>query len=138
MRILKISGGIKLRQILLLVTLAFLLSGCVDGDKNSFSGSGDNWYISYEAIVTNEVEQQTAGNIKYIGDNKTPETLDYKIKYNNKEQGSSGEEIPLKSGVVKFKDVTCGNCDIIQKNNENEVEITWDEQSEKLILTTDK
>ena len=49
-----------MRQILLLVTLVFLMSGCVNGDKNSFSGSGDNWDILYEAVVTNEVEQQTA------------------------------------------------------------------------------
>jgi hypothetical protein len=127
-----------LRQILLLVTLVFLMSGCVDGDSYSFSGSGDNWDILYEVVVTNEVDQQTAGKIKYIGDNKASETIDYKIEYNNKGQGSSGEEIPLKYGVVKFKDVTCGNCEIIQKNDEIKVEIMWEGQTEKLILTTDK
>ncbi|MCZ2258116.1 hypothetical protein [Sporosarcina sp. G11-34] len=127
-----------MRQILLLVTLVFLLSGCVDGNKNSFSGSGDNWDVSYEAVVTNEVEQQTAGKIKYIGDNKTPETLDYTIKYNNLGQGSIGEERPLKFGAVKFKDVTCGNCEIIQKDDKIEVEIMWEGQTEKLILITDK
>lgn len=127
-----------MRQILLLVTLVFLLSGCVDEDKSSFSGSGDNWDVSYEAVVTNEVEQQTAGKIKYIGDNKAPETLDYTIEYNNLGQGSSGEERPLKFGAFKFKDVTCGNCEIIQKDDEIEVEITWEGKKEKLILTTDK
>ena len=131
-------GGIELRQILLLVTLVFLMSGCADGDSYSFSGSGDNWDVLYEVVVTNEVEQQTAGKIKYIGDNKAPETIDYKIEYNNKGQGSSGEESPLKNGAVKFKDVTCGNCEIIQKDDEIEVEIIWEGQTEKLILTTDK
>ena len=58
-----------MRQILILVTLVFLISGCVNGDKISFSGSGDNWNILYEVVVTNEVEQQTAGKIKY-GDNQ--------------------------------------------------------------------
>ncbi|CAM3067619.1 hypothetical protein FITA111629_01555 [Filibacter tadaridae] len=126
-----------MRQILLLVTLVFLMSGCVDGNSYSFSGSGDNWDILYEVVVTNEVEQQTAGKIKYIGDNKAPETIDYKIEYNNKGQGSSGEESTLKYGAFKFKDVTCGNCEIIQKDDEIEVEIMWGGQTEKLILTTD-
>ena len=108
------------------------------GTRYSFSGSGDNWDILYEAVVTNEVEQQTAGKIKYIGDNKAPETIDYTIKYNNLGQGSSGEERPLKFGALKFKDVTCGNCEIIQKDDEIEVEIMWEGQTEKLILTTDK
>ena len=56
-----------MKQILLLVTLVLLMSGCVDGDKNSFSGSGDNWDVLYEVVVTNEVEQQTTGKMKYIG-----------------------------------------------------------------------
>lgn len=127
-----------MRQILLLFILVFLLSGCVDGDKNIFSGSGDNWDISYEAVVTNEVEQRTAGNIKYIGENNAPETLAYEIKYINKGQGSMREEVPLKSVVVKFKDGICGNCDIIQNDDEIEVEIMWEGKTEKIIVTTDK
>ncbi len=110
----------------------------MDGDRYSFSGSGDNWDIIYEVEVTDEVKQQTAGKIKYIGDNKAPESIDYKIVYNDKGQGSSGEESPLKYGAVKFKNVTCGNCDIIQKDDEIEVEIMCEGQTEKLILTTDK
>ncbi|KOS61337.1 hypothetical protein FJQ98_01635 [Lysinibacillus agricola] len=127
-----------MKQILLLVTLVLLMSGCVDGDKYSFSESGDNWEILYEVVVTNDVEQQTAGSIKYIGDNKAPETIDYKIQYNSLGQGSSDEESPLKFGAVKFKNITCGNCEIIQKDDEIEVEIMWEGQTEKLILTTDK
>ena len=131
-------GEIELKQILLLVTLVLLMSGCVDGDRYSFSGSGDNWDILYEVKVSNEVEQKAAGKIKYIGDNKAPETIDYKIEYNNKSQGNSGEKSPLKYGVVKFKSTICGNCEIIQKDEEIEVEIMWEGQTEKLILTTGK
>ncbi|WP_303969728.1 hypothetical protein [Sporosarcina ureae] len=82
-----------MRQIVLLSTLVFLLSGCMGEDKNTFSGSGDNWDVSYEAIVTNEVEQRTAGNIKYIGENNAPKTLSYEIKYNNKGQDKATEHI---------------------------------------------
>ena len=53
-------------------------------------------------------------------------------------QGGSDKESPLKFGAVKFKNVTCGNCEIIQKDDEVEVEIMWEEQTEKIILTTDK
>lgn len=127
-----------MRQILLLVTLVFLMSGCSDGDSYSFSGSGENWDVVYEVVVTNETEQQTAGTIKYIGDDKAPETIDYIIEHNSLGQGSSDEESSLKSGAVKFKNITCGNCEIIQKDDEIEVEIMWEEQTEKLILTTDK
>lgn len=127
-----------MRQILLLVTLIFLMSGCSDGDSYSFLGSGDNWEVLYEVVVTNETEQQTAGTIKYIGDDKAPETIDYIIEYNSLGQGSSDKESPLKFGAVKFKNVTCGNCEIIQKDDEVEVEIMWEEQTEKIILTTDK
>jgi hypothetical protein len=131
-------GVIELKQIFLLVTLVFLMSGCVDGERYSFSGSGDNWDALYEVVVSNEVEQQASGKINYIGDNKAPETIDYKIDYNNKSQGNSVEESPLKYGAVKFKSVTCGNCEMIQKDEEIEVEIMWEGQTEKLILTTDK
>ncbi len=55
-----------MRQILLLVTLVFLISSCSNGDSYSFSGSGDNWGVLYEVVVTNETEQQTASTIKYI------------------------------------------------------------------------
>lgn len=127
-----------MRQIVLLCTLVFLLSGCMDEDKNTFSGSEDNWDVSYEAVVTNEVEQRTAGNIKYIGENNAPETLSYEIKYNNKGQGSMGEEIPLKFGVVKFEDGICGNCDIIQNDDKIEVEIMWEGKTEKIMVTAYK
>ncbi|MGN4124220.1 hypothetical protein ACMGD3_04230 [Lysinibacillus sphaericus] len=121
-----------------MVTLVFLMSGCSDSDSYSFSGSGESWEVVYDVVVTNETDQQTAGTIKYIGDDKAPETIDYKIKYNGLGQGSWDEESSLKFGAVKFKDVTCGNCEIIQKDDEIEVEIIWGEQTEKLILTTDK
>ena len=110
----------------------------MNGDKITFSGSGDNWNVVYDIVVTNEVEQQTAGKIEYIGDNKAPLTIDYTIIYNNLGQGSVGGKIPLKSGVVKFIDVTCGNCEIIHKDDEIEVEIMWEGKVEKLILTIDK
>ena len=114
------------------------MSGCSDGDSFSFSGSGENWDVVYEVVVTNETEQQTAGTIKYIGDGKALETIDYIIEHNSLGQGSSDEESPLKSGVVKFNNITCGNCEIIQKDDEIEVEIMWEEQTEKIILTIDK
>ena len=110
----------------------------MDGDSYSFSGSGDNWDVIFKVEVSNEVEQRASGKIKYIGDNKAPETIDYKIEYNNKSQGNSGVESSLENGVVKFKSGICGNCEMIQKDEEIEVEIMWEGQSEKLILTTGK
>lgn len=127
-----------LRQILLMFTLVFLMSGCSDGDSYSFSGSGENWDVVYEIVITNETEQQTAGTIKYIGNDKAPETIDYIIVYNGLGQGSSDEESPVKNGTVKFQNITCGNCEIIQKDDEIDVTIMWEGQTEKIILTTDK
>ena len=127
-----------LRQILLLVTVVFFMSGCSDRDSYSFSGSGENWDVVYKVVITSGTEQQTAGTIKYIGDDKAPETIDYIIEYNGLGQGSSDEESTLKFGAVKFKNITCGNCEIIQKDDDIEVEIMWEEQTEKIILTTDK
>lgn len=120
--------------------MVFSLGGCTDGDKFRFSGSGDHWEVIYDFVITNNVESQTAGKIKYIGDDKAPERIDFEIVYNELGQGSSSDEggTLLKNGSYKFKNVTCGNCEIIQKDDEIVAKIMWEGQTETIILTMEE
>lgn len=137
----------NVKKIIILLTMAIILSGCTNGDRYNFSGNGNNWEVIYTVEVTNEVEQQTSGTIKYIGENEVPEAIDYKIEYQNENSnstaGDSGEASPLKGGTAEFesivcgKSTVCGNCAIIQKDEEIEAEITWNGQTENFLLTTD-
>ncbi|AQQ55069.1 hypothetical protein B0X71_09390 [Planococcus lenghuensis] len=117
------------------------MSGCANGEKYSFSGSDENWSVVYTVEVSDGVEQQTSGVIEYIGEGKAPETIDYKIEYKIEQSdyqsytaGDRGETSPLKGGVLKFEGTTCGNCAIIQKDEEILAEIGWSGKSEEMAL----
>ncbi|MBT2583235.1 membrane lipoprotein lipid attachment site-containing protein [Planococcus sp. ISL-109] len=129
-----------MKKIIVLFTMAIILSGCTNGDRYNFSGNSDNWEVVYTVEVTDEIEQQTSGIIKYIGENKDPEAIDYKIEYKNENSnstaGNSGEASPIKRGTAEFESTVCGNCAIIQKDEEIEAEITWNGQTETFLLKT--
>lgn len=130
-----------MKKIIIVLVMAFLLSGCTSGEKLNFSGSSANWEVVYTAVVTGETDQQTSGTIQYIGGNEAPEVIDYKIEYknenNNSSAGNSETEASLSGETVEFEGAVCGNCAIIQENEEIEAEITWNGQTETIVLEND-
>jgi hypothetical protein len=130
-----------------LLVFVFMLAGCGNGDSanssgNSgdwdvynFLGSSDNWHVSYEADISNGDMETNTGTIEYTGEEQAPETIDYKIDYNS---GNTEGSRDLLNGEVDLGRSSCGGCAVIQEDEEIEVEITWDGQTENLILTTDE
>ncbi|MDJ0333534.1 hypothetical protein [Planococcus sp. S3-L1] len=120
-----------------LIILLFILSGCGNGsDRYNFSGSSDNWDVFYVVDVSNPTEQQQTGTINFRGEESGPETMDYSIKYSG--GSSSGIDVPLVNGTANTGRGACQGCAVIQKDEEIEVEITWNGQTEKLILINKK
>lgn len=130
-----------MKKIFIVLVMVFLLSGCTGGEKLNFSGSSANWEVVYTAEVTGDTDQQTSGTIKYIGDGEAPEVIDYKIEYRNENDnssaGNSENEASLSGETVEFEGAVCGNCAIIQVDQEIEAEITWNGETETIILEND-
>ncbi|MFD1032852.1 hypothetical protein [Metaplanococcus flavidus] len=126
----------NLKKLITLLIMVLILSGCVDGDRYNFSGSSENWDVVYVVDVRNWDEQNDTGTIKYIGEKQAPETLDYKIEFTAGSDSGTGKT--LDNGVTQTGGGGCQGCAVIQKDEEIEVEITWNGQTENLILTTGK
>ncbi|ALS74995.1 hypothetical protein AUC31_07035 [Planococcus rifietoensis] len=118
-----------------LLVLLFILSGCVDGDRYNFSGSSENWDVFYVVDVSDGTNQVEDGTVKFTGDGQAPETIEYKLEANS--GGSEGTGITLSDNVASIANGSCGGCAVIQEDEEIEVEITWNGQTENLLLTTD-
>lgn len=125
-----------MKKFVLLVFLLMLLSGCVNGDRYNFSGGSENWEVFYVVDVSNETNQEKSGTIKYVGEGSAPEMIDYKIEANA--GGSFGNGVTLIDGVVDAGSSICKGCAITQEDEEIEVEIKWEDQTENLILTINK
>lgn len=123
------------KKIIGLLTLVFVLSACTDGDRYNFSGSSDNWDVFYVVEVFDGTSKSDSGTIKYTGEESAPEAIDYKIETT---AGGSEGTAPLNDGVVDIGSGGCEGCAVIQEDEEIEVEITWDGQTESLTITTDK
>lgn len=123
-----------MRKIIVLIIVLFVLSGCVDGDRYNFAGSSENWDVFYVVDVSDQTEQKQTGTINYRGEEPAPETMDYRIKYSG--GSSSGIDVPLVNGTANTGRGVCQGCAVIQKDEEIEVEITWNGQTETLFLTT--
>ncbi|ANU21388.1 hypothetical protein BBI15_14985 [Planococcus plakortidis] len=124
-----------MKKIIGLLVLAFDLSGCVDGDRYNFSGSSENWDVFYVVDVSDGTNQEKSGTIKYVGEGNAPEMIDYEIEASG--SGSEGTGITLNEGTADTGRSSCEGCAVIQEDEEIEVEITWNGQTENLLLTTD-
>lgn len=124
-----------MRRLSLLGILLMVLSGC-SGERLEFSGSSENWKMFYVAEVSNGDRQETTGTIEYIGDKPTPETFDYEMVNVLTVLEETGK--PLKDGKATIGNDRCNNCRTLQKDDELEVEIKWDGQTENLRLNNSK
>lgn len=125
-----------MKKIISLFIVALILSGCIDGDRYNFSGSSENWDALYVVDVSNGTNQVEKGTVKYTGEGEVPDTINYKV--NTKPGSSEGRGVGLTDGIANIANGACGGCAVIQEDQEIEVEITWNGQTENFILTTDK
>ncbi|XKE96519.1 membrane lipoprotein lipid attachment site-containing protein (plasmid) [Metaplanococcus flavidus] len=129
-----------MKKIILLFIMSLVLSGCNSedsGESYEFSGNSEHWEVIYTVEVSKDNDKVKKGTVEYIGEGEAPESIDYKLEMNT--SGTSGTNARLIDGVANMGTSSCGGgCDPVQGDQEVEVEITWDGQTENLILTTDK
>lgn len=119
-----------------LIILLFILSGCGNGsDRYNFSGSSENWDVFYVVNVSNGDREEKKGTMKFTGEGEVPETIDYKIETNS--GGTEATGITLNDEVADLGNSFCDGCAVTQGDEEIEVEITWNGQTENLILTNE-
>lgn len=123
-----------MRRFSLLTFLLLILSGCGIGERHEFAGSSENWQVLYVVEVSNGDRQETTGTIEYIGDKPIPEAFDYEMVNVLTTLGGTGR--PLIDGKAIIGNDRCENCRIIQEDDELEVEIMWNGQSDKFVLMT--
>ncbi|WP_236610120.1 hypothetical protein [Planococcus halocryophilus] len=117
------------------MTLLLLTSCGNDTDRYNFTGSSDNWDMNYVVNVTGVDSQEKSGTVTYTGEGQAPETVDYKITTSS--AGSDGTGVGLENGAGNIGTVTCGGCAVIQKDENIQVEISWNGQTEELVLTNE-
>lgn len=122
-----------MKKFIVLVSVIVMLSGCGNNSaRYNFSGSSDKWDVFYIVNISNGDREEKNGTIKFTGGEEAPETVDYKIETNS--GGSEGTGITLIDGVGKIGNGFCSGCAVIQEDEAIKVEITWDGQTENLIL----
>lgn len=125
-----------MKRLFLVVILLLILSGCGDSKRYEFSGSSENWHVVYVVEISSSDRQQTTGTIEYLGDEPVPKTIDYEIGTLLTSLNSTGKS--LTDGKTNIGNDNCDGCAVIQEDEEIEVEIAWDGQTEKFILTNTK
>ncbi|MDG5471475.1 hypothetical protein P6709_06925 [Jeotgalibacillus sp. ET6] len=125
-----------MRKVLSLLILMLLLSACANGDRYNFSGSSDHWDVFFTADVSDESSQSITGTIKYTGEEPVPKTIDYTFK---RDGGNlEGRDLMVEEDAVNIGKLSCEDCAVTQEDDQMEVEITWNGQSENLRLSNDR
>lgn len=146
------------KNFIIFLVIAFIISGCINENENittgntsseynyTFAGSSESWEASYEIDITDkkqgETQRDEEGTLQFIGDGEAPELIDYKIVLENGVDSSEGTGAPIYDNVGNFSQVSCGNCvppinedEPIEDDAELELEIMWNDKSEKMTLT---
>ncbi|MGH2318018.1 hypothetical protein ACRC6Q_09625 [Planococcus sp. SE5232] len=121
-----------MKKLILPVSLLLILSGCVNSDRYEFSGSSENWDVFYVVEILDRDRQQEKGTVKFTGDDDAPEVIEYRLQTTSGD--SEGTGVMLTNGVGNIANGSCGGCAVVQEDEKVEVEITWDGQTEKLVL----
>lgn len=135
-KLVRLKGGMIVKKIFVFLALLVFLSGCGNGDSYIFSGSGENWDVSYTVNVSNGTREETNGTIKYIGEDPVPETVSYKI--GTVLNTSEVQNTDVKNGVINLGNDFCDGCAVTLKDAKIAVEINWNGQTEDINLTNGK
>lgn len=143
-----------MKKIILLFVTALILSGCNTGDgtvssKNItpegnyiFTGSNDNWEVLFEVNVVNKEQGENQvdenGTLTFIGADEAPKMVDYKLKTDTGINSQEGTGVPIYAEVGSFAQSSCGNCVPMKADEELELEIISDGNTEKIILNSNE
>lgn len=125
-----------MKRLSIFISLVVLLSACGAKEQNIFKGTSENWEITFIDSLSEDGDTKTTGTIRYIGEGKTPDAIDYSIMGDS--QGVSEEDSSLSFGKVKFESGPCGSCSLIQITEKVEAEILWNGETENIPLISSK
>lgn len=122
----------RLKSLIAVVFIVFLMSGCAGQKMLYFDGESENWKVKYVINVTadNNSEQGTV-TILYTGDGQTPDRISYTI------EGASGEisgNMPLENGALETSGSHCSGCATAEKDDQFNVTIAWDGKTDEFVL----
>ncbi|MGM0897014.1 MAG: hypothetical protein ACQEV0_03890 [Bacillota bacterium] len=123
-----------MKKLLSFLVVLTILSGCAEGDRYDFRGSGDNWNVFYTVDATSQDSKEATGKIVYTGEEPPPETIIYSIEST---AGASSGNVSVDEGEVLVGKSACEGCAVIQQDEELNVEIKWDGQVEEFELTNE-
>ncbi|WLR47380.1 hypothetical protein LC065_17980 [Halobacillus litoralis] len=122
----------KKTGVILFLSFAFLLTGCLGKKTLHFQEETENWEVEYIADIQSEDSESTGVHITYIGEGEAPEHIDYTL--DSPTGGGGGDYVLLTDGMVQQMGNFCSGCAVTRKDHEIQVTIEWGEKEETLDL----
>jgi len=121
-------------MVLLLVPIA--LTACIGQERLHFEGSSGSWEVNYDLLVSEkDSSEQGTVKIKYVGEDETPEQIDYEIKGGSGK--SSGNNTALDDGFLEASGSNCSGCAVTQEDDEFDVTIDWAGKTDNFTLKSE-
>lgn len=126
----------KIKGVIIALFTLLVLAACIEDSKEiTFQNESDNWTVEYTATVKNENQETNRLYVEYIGEGEAPDRIDYRIV-----EGSGEAErtnATLEQGVLNSNLGSCSGCAVSSENDEVEITIEWDGNSETIQLNSD-
>jgi hypothetical protein len=116
---------------MLFLISSVLLTACSESKLMNFTGKSENWQLNYQVNVLDEDSESTNLTIKYIGKKPTPREIHYVVEG---VFGKSEGNVTLNNEELKIGGDSCSGCAVTQEKEKIKANITWNHQSETLIL----
>ncbi|GEM02913.1 hypothetical protein SAMN05421839_11840 [Halolactibacillus halophilus] len=124
-----------MKKALLLIFMSLTLNACGQPEIIYFEGNGDHWEITHTVELLSEQMEQSKTFVKYIGEEPTPEMIDYTIETSTSK--SKGQTTLKSDGtvVVGGSGRMCDSCTLhIDRNQVVNATISWDGNVEVIEL----
>jgi hypothetical protein len=120
----------KLYKILsTVIFLSLVISACSQDENIELMGEGKHWRVIYKVDKSINKFNYT---IMYIGSEKAPEKIAYRIS--GTEEIQENEEELDKLSVFQSKNLSCSDCESIEERNEILASIDWEGKTETIEL----
>lgn len=108
------------------------MTACFGQETFHFDGESDNWKVEYiiDVLESKNSEEGTI-KIKYIGESEAPNHIDYYIKDGSSEMSG---DLSMQDGTFETQGSNCSGCAVTKEDDEFEVTIEWNGESEHFTL----
>lgn len=122
----------KTKLILSVIAVLFMLTACFGQETFHFEGESDNWQVEYVTDVKSSKDSENGTiKIRYIGENETPDQIYYSIKSGSTDMSGDAS---MEEEFLEMAGSNCSGCAVTKENDEFDVMMEWDGQSENFTL----